>query len=47
MKIRATTINQNTLKPIEKEKFDPSLPTAFKMPIRFALSIEQFFLLNQ
>jgi len=32
---------------IEKEKFDPSLPTAFKMAKLFDLSIEKIFLFKE
>ncbi len=37
-------VSRQTINAIEKEKFDPSLPTAFKMARLFELSIEDFFL---
>ena len=37
-------ISRQAIKAIEKEKFDPSLPTAFKMAKLFDLSIEKIFL---
>ncbi len=37
-------VSRQTINAIEKEKFDPSLPTAFKMAQLFDLPIEQFFL---
>ena len=36
-------VSRQTIHAIEKEKFDPSLPTAFKMAEVFNLPIEQFF----
>lgn len=36
-------VSRQTINAIEKEKFDPSLPTAFKMAEIFDLPIEQFF----
>jgi putative transcriptional regulator len=36
-------VSRQTINAIEKEKFDPSLPTAFKMAKLFELSIEQIF----
>jgi putative transcriptional regulator len=36
-------VSRQTINAIEKEKFDPSLPTAFKMSKLFDLSIEDFF----
>jgi putative transcriptional regulator len=36
-------VSRQTINAIEKEKFDPSLPTAFKMAQLFELPIEQFF----
>ena len=36
-------VSRQTINAIEKEKFDPSLPTAFKMAEIFNLPIEQFF----
>lgn len=40
-------VSRQTINAIEKEKFDPSLPTAFKMAQLFELPIEQFFLFQQ
>jgi len=37
-------VSRQTINAIEKEKFDPSLPTAFKMAQLFDCSIEEFFL---
>lgn len=37
-------VSRQTINAIEKEKFDPSLPTAFKMGKLFELAIEEFFL---
>ena len=37
-------VSRQTINAIEKEKFDPSLPTAFKMSKLFQVPIEQFFL---
>jgi putative transcriptional regulator len=37
-------VSRQTINAIEKEKFDPSLPTSFKMAQLFDLPIEQFFL---
>lgn len=36
-------VSRQTINAIEKEKFDPSLPTAFKMAKLFDLPIEQLF----
>ncbi len=36
-------VSRQTINAIEKEKFDPSLPTAFKMAKIFELPIEQIF----
>lgn len=36
-------VSRQTINAIEKEKFDPSLPTAFKMANLFELPIEQIF----
>ena len=36
-------VSRQTINAIEKEKFDPSLPTAFKMAQLFELPIQQFF----
>ena len=40
-------VSRQTIIAIEKEKFDPSLPTAFKMSKLFDLPIEDFFLFNE
>lgn len=37
-------VSRQTINAIEKEKFDPSLPTAFKMAQLFNLSIEELFI---
>ena len=39
-------VSRQTINAIEKEKFDPSLPTAFKMAKLFEISIENFFLFD-
>jgi putative transcriptional regulator len=36
-------ISRQAINAIEKEKFDPSLPTAFKMSKLFKTSIEELF----
>jgi putative transcriptional regulator len=36
-------VSRQTINAIEKEKIDPSLPTAFKMSRLFELPIEQIF----
>lgn len=36
-------VSRQTINAIEKEKFDPSLPTAFKLSKLFELSIEDIF----
>ena len=36
-------ISRQAINGIEKEKFDPSLPTAFKMSKLFKISIEELF----
>jgi len=40
-------VSRQTINAIEKEKFDPSLPTAFKMSKLFGLPIEQFFVFEE
>jgi putative transcriptional regulator len=40
-------VSRQTINAIEKEKFDPSLPTAFKMAELFEMSIENFFLFDE
>ena len=37
-------ISRQAINAIEKDKFDPSLPTAFKMSKLFKISIEELFL---
>ncbi len=37
-------VSRQTINAIEKEKFDPSLPTAFKMAQLFETTIEEIFL---
>lgn len=39
-------VSRQTINAIEKEKFDPSLPTAFKMSKLFEVPIELFFLFD-
>lgn len=36
-------VSRQTINAIEKEKFDPSLPTAFRIAKLFELSIEDIF----
>lgn len=36
-------VSRQTINAIEKEKFDPSLPTAFKMARLFEKAIEEIF----
>lgn len=36
-------VSRQTINAIEKEKFDPSLPTAFRISILFDLKIEEIF----
>jgi putative transcriptional regulator len=36
-------VSRQTINAIEKEKFDPSLPTAFRISRIFNLSIEEIF----
>lgn len=40
-------VSRQTINAIEKEKFDPSLPTAFKMAELFNLKIEDMFFYNE
>ncbi|NHE56302.1 helix-turn-helix transcriptional regulator [Cyclobacterium plantarum] len=40
-------VSRQTINAIEKGKFDPSLPTAFKMSKLFKLPIEQMFLFEE
>jgi len=37
-------VSRQTINAIEKQKFDPSLPTAFKMSKLFRTTIEELFL---
>jgi putative transcriptional regulator len=39
----AIGVSRQTINAIEKEKFDPSLPTAFRMANLFECSIEDIF----
>jgi putative transcriptional regulator len=39
----AIGVSRQTINAIEKEKFDPSLPTAFRISILFERSIEEVF----
>jgi len=36
-------VSRQTINAIEKEKFDPSLPTAFRISILFNMKIEEIF----
>lgn len=36
-------VSRQTINAIEKEKFDPSLPTAFRISLLFKLPIEEIF----
>lgn len=36
-------VSRQTINAIEKEKFDPSLPTAFRISILFKMPIEAIF----
>ncbi|BDV30536.1 helix-turn-helix transcriptional regulator [Microbacterium terricola] len=38
------SVSRQTVNAIEKEKFDPSLPVAFRISRVFGLSIEEIFL---
>ena len=40
-------ISRQAINAIEKEKFDPSLPTAFKMASLFKTAIEDLFIFNK
>ncbi len=39
-------ISRQAINAIEKEKFDPSLPTAFKMAKLFKTTIEELFIFS-
>jgi putative transcriptional regulator len=41
------SVSRQTINAIEKEKFDPSLPTAFRLARLFNLKIEEIFLDDQ
>jgi putative transcriptional regulator len=38
------SVSRQTINAIEKGKFDPSLPTAFRLAKLFGLTIEEIFL---
>lgn len=40
-------VSRQTINAIEKEKFDPSLPTAFRISNLFQLSIEEIFIYTE
>jgi putative transcriptional regulator len=40
-------VSRQTINAIEKEKFDPSLPTAFRLARLFELQIEELFSYGQ
>ena len=40
----ALNVTRQTIHAIETEKYDPSLPLAFKISILFSLPIEQIFM---
>jgi|TARA_B110000914_G_scaffold28123_1_gene20919 putative transcriptional regulator len=40
-------ISRQAINAIEKEKFDPSLPTAFKMANLFKTTVEALFIFNK
>jgi putative transcriptional regulator len=40
-------ISRQAINAIEKEKFDPSLPTAFKMARLFKITIEELFIYSK
>jgi putative transcriptional regulator len=40
-------VSRQTINAIEKEKFDPSLPTAFRISKLFNLRIEEIFFYEQ
>jgi putative transcriptional regulator len=40
-------VSRQTINAIEKEKFDPSLPTAFRLARLFDLQIEELFSYEQ
>lgn len=40
---RRVNVSRQTINAIEKERYDPSLPLAFKISITFNLSLEEIF----
>ena len=40
-------ISRQAINAIEKEKFDPSIPTAFKMANLFKTTVEDLFIFNK
>jgi putative transcriptional regulator len=40
-------VSRQTINAIEKEKFDPSLPTAFRLAKLFGMNIEEIFSYEQ
>lgn len=40
---KAIGVSRQTINAIEKGKFDPSLPTAFRLSVLFEISIEEIF----
>ena len=40
---RRVNVSRQTINAIEKERYDPSLPLAFKISIAFNLSLEEIF----
>lgn len=40
---KAIGVSRQTINAIEKGKFDPSLPTAFRLSVLFEKSIEEIF----
>ncbi|MCU4352927.1 helix-turn-helix transcriptional regulator [Acinetobacter ursingii] len=40
---RKVNVSRQTINAIEKERYDPSLPLAFKLSITFNLSLEEIF----
>jgi putative transcriptional regulator len=41
---RLAGVSRQTINAIEKEKYDPSLPLAFKLAMIFELQIEEIFI---
>lgn len=44
---KAVGVSRQTINAIEKGKFDPSLPTAFRLSLLFQKSIEELFEFDQ